>query len=172
MDIGQIDSEKMLKHYGQIGQILDGLWFLQLEKEFGFEKAIAIDEQVWKVFPPKEAKRIKNLLGFEKPTINDIQNALKLAIFNQSLEWTLDEVSSSPMVIRIRVKNCKTLKGMQAVGRTQEQINRVCYEIGIAYFESFLNALSPGVQVKCVHCPGRGEKTTDDVCAWEFQFNS
>lgn len=170
MEIDQIDPEKILKHYGQIGQILDGLWFMELDKELGFEKTLAIDEKVWKIFPPKEAKRIKSLLGFDKPTINDIQNALKLAIFNQSLQWTLEEVSSSPMVIRIKVKECKTLKGMQAVGRSVEQINRVCYEIGIAYFESFLNALSSGVKVKCVHCPGHGVKNTEDVCVWEFEF--
>lgn len=172
MNIDQIDPEKILKHYGQIGQILDGLWFIELEKELGFEKTLAIDEKVWKIFPQKEAKRIKSLLGFDKPNIKDIQNALKLAVFNQSLQWTLEEISDSPMIIRMRINGCKTLKGMQTVGRTQEQINRVCYEIGIAYFESFLNALSPAVKVNCIHCPGRGEKITDDVCVWEFQFNS
>jgi hypothetical protein len=170
MKIKYLEPTALLKHYGQVGQILDGLWFMEVEKEIGFEKAFKIDEQVWRIFAPKEAKRIKSLLGFEKPTFQDIEKALTLAIFDQSLSWTLEKVSEEPPIIRMNVDECKTLAGMRKVGRNREQSDRICYHVGMAFFETFVQALLPGTQVVCTHCPGREQPGMKGVCGWEFRL--
>ncbi len=40
---------------------IDGLWFLELEKRFGFEKALEIDLEVWKSYGVVLLKRIARM---------------------------------------------------------------------------------------------------------------
>jgi predicted ArsR family transcriptional regulator len=44
---------------------VDGLWFLKVEERYGFETALQIDEEVWKVLPKIQARMIKNMLSLE-----------------------------------------------------------------------------------------------------------
>jgi hypothetical protein len=44
---------------------VDGLWFLKVEERYGFETALQIDEEVWKVLPKIQARMIKDMLGLE-----------------------------------------------------------------------------------------------------------
>jgi hypothetical protein len=168
--LSEISAEDLLKHYGQVGQVLDGLWFVELEKTVGFDRALAVDENVWKIFPVKEVRRMKSLLGFDKITFEVLQDMMTLAIFNQSLAWNLKKVADKPLIVHLEVQNCKTYTGMQKIGRSQEQIAKVCYEIGIAYFEAMFKELAPGTQISCLHCPGRSMPDAQGVCAWEFRF--
>src|SRR6056297_1048247 len=114
------------KHYAILAQILDGLWYLEVEKKLGFETAYEIDEAVWERFSRKEAKRLQTLLGFDKPSYDDVKKILELAIFDQSLEFTLEKISEEPLTIKMMVPRCKTLRGMQKVGRPDEQIYKIC----------------------------------------------
>ena len=43
----------------------DGLWFQEVEKEFGMEKAIELDRRAWEKFTVVEAKRIMKRLNME-----------------------------------------------------------------------------------------------------------
>ncbi|MHA1338603.1 MAG: DUF6125 family protein [Promethearchaeota archaeon] len=169
-----VDKDRLIKEYGLLGQILDGLWFITLEKKFGFENAYKIDEEVWEIYSAKEAKRLKRLLGFEQPTIEDIKNILKLSLFNQSLEFQIKVLQQDPTILRFIVTNCKTLKGMHKVGRSKDQIEKICEGIGIAFFSSMLNAIVPNTKVKCVSCPYHPEndsmKDESQVCSWDFIF--
>lgn len=38
---------------------VDGLWFVKLEEKLGFEKTLAVDREVWKVFPKIQARALK-----------------------------------------------------------------------------------------------------------------
>ena len=42
---------------------IDGLWFLKIEEKYGFEAALEIDREVWKVFPKVQARLLKSLTG-------------------------------------------------------------------------------------------------------------
>jgi len=46
---------------------VDGLWFLKIEEQLGFEKALDIDLEVWKVMPKIQARYLKSV-----PEINKI----------------------------------------------------------------------------------------------------
>jgi len=41
----------------------DGLWFLKVEERYGFENALQIDEEVWKILPKIQARMIKDMAG-------------------------------------------------------------------------------------------------------------
>jgi len=40
---------------------VDGLWFLKAEERYGFDTALDIDEEVWKVFPRIQVRMLKRL---------------------------------------------------------------------------------------------------------------
>jgi hypothetical protein len=40
---------------------VDGLWFMKVEGKYGFEAALDIDNEVWKIFPKMQARLLKSL---------------------------------------------------------------------------------------------------------------
>jgi len=44
---------------------VDGLWFMKLEETYGFDKALEIDNEVWKVMPKIQARMLKSMINIE-----------------------------------------------------------------------------------------------------------
>jgi len=42
---------------------VDGLWCMKVEEKYGFDVALDIDNEVWKVFPKIQARKLKELTG-------------------------------------------------------------------------------------------------------------
>jgi hypothetical protein len=60
-------SQKQITAYLQRSYgAVDGLWFMKVEEDAGFDKALDIDEKVWQVMPKIQARAIKSFLGKEK----------------------------------------------------------------------------------------------------------
>ena len=45
---------------------VDGLWFLKVEEKYGFDSALEIDNEVWKVFAKIQARTLKAVGKMEK----------------------------------------------------------------------------------------------------------
>ena len=43
----------------------DGLWFMKVEETEGFDKALDIDEKVWRVMPKIQARKMKSFAGMD-----------------------------------------------------------------------------------------------------------
>ncbi len=43
----------------------DGLWFVKVEEKYGFDSALDIDKEVWKVIPKIQSRFLKNKLKRE-----------------------------------------------------------------------------------------------------------
>jgi len=44
---------------------VDGLWFMKVEEKYGFDSALEIDREVWKVLPKIQARFLKSLSQFD-----------------------------------------------------------------------------------------------------------
>ena len=42
---------------------VDGLWFMKVEEKFGFDRALDIDDEVWKVLPKIQARMLKTMIN-------------------------------------------------------------------------------------------------------------
>lgn len=166
-----IDQKKLAKHFGQVGQILDGLWFVELEKRYGFDVAYAIDEAVWTTFSKKEGKRLCALFNITTPTLENIEKILKYSIFNQSLKFELKKQSDAPLVLHFNVIECKTYEGMCKINRADQQVGQICEGIGLVFFRNLLSVVDPNVQIKCLSCPKDKKLQGSPVCVWEFRFS-
>lgn len=166
-------KDQLMKHFGQVGQILDGLWFLEVEKKFGFDIAYEIDEIVWKNFARKEAKKIRDLFGLKQVGFEELKDILRHLIFNQSLEYEIKDVSDPSGIqkkLQFDVNKCKTYEGMRKVGRSDDQIAKICYGIEIALLEGVVKEFFPNAQIRCRCCPKDKACNTIPVCSWEILF--
>jgi hypothetical protein len=164
------DPNELCKLYGKLGLILDGHWFLEIEKQFGFETAYKIDEAVWLKYTQKETKRLKEFLKIEKPTIELIKQLMSMTLFAQNLKFDFETFKDKPKLLRIVVTDCKSYKGMETVKRPKEQITKICEGIGMAYFKIMIDELVPGTKTTCVSCPYKPAQYRDHVCIWDFEF--
>lgn len=170
--------------YCQLGLVMDGIWFLELEKRVGFDKAYEIDEAVWRIYPRKEAKRIRTHLGLipgQPITLTQLSQCFSLALFNQTLGYELAVVtagiapgqSTRGLVLDFKVKTCKSCEGMRKMGRSPNQIHKICKGIETVTLTNFLDELVPGVKVTCNWCPHEEQNKlagSEELCSWRLTF--
>jgi len=57
----QLTPEQIEEYYHRSYTAVDGLWFMKVEEKYGFDAALEIDNEVWKVFPKMQARLLKSL---------------------------------------------------------------------------------------------------------------
>jgi len=93
-------NSRQIKEYLQTSYAkVDGLWFLKTEEQFGFEKVLELDLEVWKVIPKIQARYLKSV-----PEIMKIANSMDMFLECLKIKMKLDN-----FVIRITLskKNIK-----------------------------------------------------------------
>jgi hypothetical protein len=57
----QLTPEQIAEYFHRSYTAVDGLWFMKVEEKCGFDVALDIDNEVWKVFPKIQARLLKSL---------------------------------------------------------------------------------------------------------------
>ena len=90
----------------------DGLWFVKVEELYGFDKALEIDSQVWKVIPKLQARFIKKILleVLQKNGNTELLTAKTLLFEALKIKLSLDrfkfKVSKNKAAISVRIDQC------------------------------------------------------------------
>ena len=83
--IEEMSKEKLLElieMYSKNWLAMDGVWFQSVEKEFGMDKAMVHDVNIWKQFTVIEAKKIKKFLELDdRPGLEGLAKALSLRFY-------------------------------------------------------------------------------------------
>jgi hypothetical protein len=58
-----LTSKQIIEFFHRSYKAADGLWFMKIEEKYGFDAALEVDKEVWKVMPKIQARMIKSLLG-------------------------------------------------------------------------------------------------------------
>ena len=67
----KLDYQQIIEYFRRCYQAVDGLWFMKVEEKSGFDPALDVDHEVWKVMPKIQARMIKSMLK-----LNNGANAL------------------------------------------------------------------------------------------------
>jgi hypothetical protein len=144
---------------------VDGIYFLEIEKKFGTENALRIDEKVWSIMGKLEARRLKELLKLDSDAdgkeINNMLIALKLTSWSLDLECKNIDIHCNKVIMRntnCRVQNTRLKKGLNEFP---------CKPIRLGFLKSFAKEFSSDIIVKCNVCPP-DKHPTDLWCEWEF----
>jgi len=69
----------------------DGLWFQEVEKEYGIEKANEFNRNAWEYFTKIEAKRIMKRFGIEPGGgLEALDQALRFRMYALINEWKIE----------------------------------------------------------------------------------
>jgi hypothetical protein len=59
----KLSPDQTLEYLRRSYSSVDGLWFMKVEEDAGFDKALDIDEKVWHVMPKIQARAMKSFYG-------------------------------------------------------------------------------------------------------------
>ena len=61
--MAEFDCQQIINYFLRSYRAIDGLWFMKVEEQYGFDRALEIDNEVWKVMPKIQARMIKSMLN-------------------------------------------------------------------------------------------------------------
>ena len=153
----------LVNMYSQDILTIDGLYFLEIEKDYGLDKAVEMDTRVWERFAAIEARRIKRILNIQEGGIPGLVQALNFSSWARSfgIEYEFAEVTNNRLVFNITGCGPQRARIKKGLGEFP------CKSVGIIYFKVFAAEIDPGLRMNCLLCPP--DKHTDDLwCSWEF----
>ena len=59
----ELNDKQIANFFRRSYTAIDGLWFVKAEEKYGFESALDLDDEVWKVFPKVQARMLKDMTG-------------------------------------------------------------------------------------------------------------
>ncbi len=145
---------------------VDGLWFLKVEEQLGFDAALELDVAVWQVLPKLQARALKRLLG-----LNDGREALRLALQEKlTLDGFAFTLADTADGLCLTVQACPWLALLQKSGREHvaDRIgNAICTteygvfarEFGLRLQENSARLCGGGDACTFIFAPA--ERTTD-----------
>ena len=170
MDLGVLENLKkhelleyvrfLLGHY----RIVDGFWFMSVEKEHGHESAEHLVKKVWEKIAGMAAKDIVSRFNIQEKGITGLVKVL------QYFPWTIlvgyHITSNGNDEAFVTVPECPAQIARKNLGLPEFH----CREMHRADFESFARAVDPHIKVECLFSPP--DHPPDCFCKWRFSLSS
>jgi hypothetical protein len=61
----ELDCQQVVEYFYRCYKAVDGLWFMKVEEKYGFDIALDVDNEVWKVMPKIQARMLKSMLNLQ-----------------------------------------------------------------------------------------------------------
>ena len=108
-----LNNRQKIEFFHRSYTALDGLWFMKVEEKHGFNTALEIDKEVWKVMPKIQARIIKAMLKKEEAEVvlaKSLTTKLSLEGFKFKVEQRENE-------FQIQISDCPWHNLMVKSGR-------------------------------------------------------
>ncbi|MGM0418905.1 MAG: DUF6125 family protein [Thermodesulfobacteriota bacterium] len=143
----------------------DGMWFQNIEFEYGMNDAKRCNDSCWSNFSPFEARSIKKLLDIdENPGLKGLEKALGARIYSnvntQSVIWENDKS------LVFQMNKC----WVQEKRKSRGLDDYPCKSAGLVEYAYFAREIDKRIKTKCIGCPP--DSHPDDwYCAWRFYID-
>ena len=143
---------------------LDGLWFTLLEKKYGSDVALDIDEEVWQRFCPIHIRRVLETFPIKADSpIRAVVNLLK--VDPVQLIYKLEIVTLTDSKAVFRVTDCPPQKARIRDGKGEFP----CQQVGTIMFQAYAQAIDPRIKLTCLVCPP-DTHSPQCWCEWQFEI--
>jgi len=156
----ELTQEHITGYFHRSFSVIDGLWFMKIEEKYGFETALEIDREIWKVVPKIQARTLKSMKGLENGSIS-LQDALETKLTLEDYTFETEKIGSDGG-FQIKISTCPWHELMVKSGRKHlsEKIGRaICskeYQIWASEFddsvEFTLKEQLCGGRKECILC--------------------
>jgi hypothetical protein len=111
--MGSLSDAQVAEYFNRSYRAVDGLWFMKVEEKFGFDVALHIDAEVWKVMPKIQARLIKSFSKLDEGEVALLES-LKTKLFLEGFKFKVEQGESG---FRIRISDCPWHNLMLKSGR-------------------------------------------------------
>ena len=111
----KLNERQIIEYFHRCYTAVDGLWFMKVEEKNGFNNALKIDEQVWKVMPKIQARMIKSMLDLKEDP-DSLLEALKIKLQLDGFKFNIEK---NKFGFNIRINECPWHKIMIKSGRAK-----------------------------------------------------
>ncbi len=153
---------KLIKMYSRNWITVDGLWFSNVEEEYGLEAALKLDLKMWEAQPVIETKRLKETIGIEGEGPSAVMKAINLQTYTPCMPPVVEE---EPNKVTLTFPHCLPQEARVRKGRGEFP----CKPMGMACFANIAKVIDPRVKVSCLFCPP--DPHPEDIwCKWELSI--
>ena len=99
-----MSDKQIIEYWHRSYRTVDGLWFVKLEERYGFDTALDIDNEVWKVFPKIQARMIKEMCGLENG-VGGLYEAIRTKLDLEGFEYGVER-SGDGGGFRVVISEC------------------------------------------------------------------
>jgi hypothetical protein len=153
---------ELARMYSRNWQTLDGLWFRNVETEYGLVAATKLDLRNWEKQSVVEAERIKKVLKLDSGGLPSVLTVL--SFMSWQLASPLFECEEeSPERIVFYYPRC----AVQESRRKQAKQVFPCKTMKLTLLSSIAKVVEPRARVKCLACPP-DPHPREFWCKWEL----
>ncbi len=167
MDLEKLSREQLeqlLIDFAKRWLAHDGLWFQEIEKDYGLDEAIRLDAAAWEKFTSIEAKRIMAFLGIEPGGgLPALKEALQFRLYSTINKQEIIEKDDHTFVFRMN--DCR----VQSARKRKRMPEFPCRPVGLVEYIGFARTIDSRIQTRCLYCPP-DDHPEDSFCAWEFSI--
>ena len=145
-----IDPVIRNEYLKRVYMAVDGLWYIMIEKYFGFENALLLDKEVWQIMPKIAARKIKDLLRLPDKKLESLSESLAFRFAVEGYEVKSHRLIENALEIQIascpwRLQMLK-LKNDELLTGVAERVCPVVYETwGGEFLEQFRFEMNPQI---------------------------
>ena len=135
--MGFLTNNQISEYFQRSYKASDGLWFMKTEEKYGFESALEIDKEVWKVLPKIQARMMKSMLKIGEDK-NALLESLKSKLIIEGFKF---KIIMTEKGFQILINDCPWLNLMIKSGREKysgkigEKICNIEYSVWANEFE-------------------------------------
>jgi hypothetical protein len=157
--IGSLDDfKKYVKLLLNQYQIVDGYWFSYIEKQYGLEPAVRMNEEIWGKIGAKTAKDIKSLFNLQGKGVDRVFYALKYLPWYTITDYHAQMKGEE---LTIDIPHCLP----QEIRAKKKMGEYPCREMHFRILDNFVREIDDSIQVSCEFAPP-GPHPKDLWCRW------
>ena len=134
---------------------VDGLWFVMVEEELGFDRALDLDQKVWAVLAKIQARKAQELSGAPADSLEALAQCFRLKLEADGHKY---DCSITEDELRITIHECAWLELLRKSGREHiaPQVARaICLTEGAAWCRECTLGLE--FEIPQMACDGAGQ---------------
>jgi hypothetical protein len=134
----KLTEKQIAEYFKRSYTAVDGLWFMKVEEIYGFDTALDIDDEVWKVMPKIQARKLK-AMGDSLDGLNGLRQCLTTKLTLDGFVFEAEQ-SNKDRSLKITLSECPWHNVMIKSGREHlsgQVGTRICtteYQVWAAEF--------------------------------------
>jgi hypothetical protein len=134
----QFNDKQITEYMYRCFTAVDGLWFMKLEEKYGFDTALEIDNEVWKVMPKIQARMLKSM-GKPGNGIEALSDCFTFKLRVEGFTFKTERIKK-PRGFRVIIEKCPWFDLLVKSGRENvaEKVGTtICNTDGSAWASEF-----------------------------------